>query len=138
MTLKEDYQCSLCDLIMEDPVELLCCQAKQCKPCVMDRTKYSTESICWQKGCGRTLIGFRELPYLGNLITTLKVKRRPKLYCYLCLKYGHRTKKCPTITCIKCHFNGHAEIDCEENVSNDTKTAADVIIIPDNEVICHI
>ncbi len=113
-------KCSLCDLKMEDPIELTCCGVLQCNNCAFDRIKY-TDQKCWNSKCGRkiSLKHFKPVLDLWDIILSKRCKKRTKpFYCYVCGKNGHRTKKCPTITCICCHEKGHAEIDCPNKAKN--------------------
>ncbi len=111
------YRCSLCLMVMSDPVKLRCCGDRQCKECALHRLTL-TRNKCW-RNCGtrlRTETDLISLDYISQRIRQLRIKKRRKtLYCYVCKTKGHRTSRCPTITCIKCHEVGHAEIDCPKN-----------------------
>ncbi len=120
MAATRSLKCSLCDLIMEDPVELTCCGILQCNNCAIDRFKYANQK-CWNSKCGKkiSLQHFKATPDLWNIILAKKPKRRTKsFHCYVCGSNGHRTKKCPTIICICCNEKGHAEIDCPNKAKN--------------------
>ncbi len=124
---KLHIRCDLCKLPIRDPVSLTCCGSHQCKACALDRLKY-TNGKCWHHLCHsnvepENLLEFIELKQLLTKIYGDSYEQSPRrLFCYVCNVQGHRTPRCPTITCIKCNQMGHAEIDCIAHVKVEATT----------------
>ena len=111
--IPQEYICSKCDWIMENPVYVPCCKSNFCLNC-------KTDFNC----CPDSKPFFHLKLNLNTEIGRFKeVFVKGKLVCIICHEIDHHSSKnCPLIECVKCGENGHLAIFCKNSAKMRQKT----------------